>query len=87
MSGKSTVLHFIEKERANGASDQQITHQLLDAGWHMDIIHNALNHDNEDVPQQDEAIALARPQWQSILMTPYGIAVAVLGLILIAVFI
>lgn len=44
MQGKSAVLMFIEAERAKGASDQQIQHKLLDAGWHMDIIQKAMNH-------------------------------------------
>jgi hypothetical protein len=44
MDKKSSVLVFIEEERAKGASDQEITHRLLDSGWHMDIIQNALKH-------------------------------------------
>lgn len=43
MHKKSAVLKFIEKERAKGVGDQGIQHQLLDAGWHMDIIQNAMS--------------------------------------------
>jgi hypothetical protein len=45
MSNKSAVLHFIEEERGKGTSDQIIRHQLLDAGWHMDIIQHAMRTD------------------------------------------
>lgn len=42
MHKKSAVLEFVEKERAKGTSDQDIQHKLLDAGWHMDIIHQVM---------------------------------------------
>lgn len=42
MDKKSAVLKFIERERAEGATDQEIQHHLLDAGWHMDIIQRAM---------------------------------------------
>jgi hypothetical protein len=42
MHKKSAVLTFIEKERGQGTSDQEIRHHLLDAGWQMDIINRAM---------------------------------------------
>lgn len=47
MKKRSAVLHFIEKEREKGATDKEIRHKLLDAGWSMDIIHHAM-HKRED---------------------------------------
>ncbi len=44
MQTKSTVLIFIETERAKGVGEQKIQHKLLDAGWHMDIINKAMAH-------------------------------------------
>lgn len=43
MKKRPAVPHFIEEEREKGSSDQEIRHKLLDAGWHMDIIHRAMN--------------------------------------------
>lgn len=43
MVKKQGVAHYIEEERAKGKSDQQITHDLLDAGWQMDVIQHALH--------------------------------------------
>ncbi len=40
---KESVVKFIEGKRAEGKTDSQITHILLDAGWHMDIIHKVLH--------------------------------------------
>ncbi|MGI9027663.1 MAG: hypothetical protein ACR2FM_02355 [Candidatus Saccharimonadales bacterium] len=45
MQRKSTVETFIEKERAKGTTDQKIRHQLLDAGWQMDIIKRVMEPD------------------------------------------
>lgn len=42
MKKRPAVLHFIAEEREKGTADQAIRHQLLDAGWHMDIIHRAM---------------------------------------------
>lgn len=50
MAKKGNVMHFVEDERAKGAKDKDIRHKLLDAGWHMDIIHNAM-HKNDKTPQ------------------------------------
>lgn len=40
---KPTVVQFISDKRAEGKTDSQITHELLDAGWHMDIIAKAMH--------------------------------------------
>jgi hypothetical protein len=42
--GKNFVLGFIERQRADGASDKEILHRLLGAGWPADIIMKALEH-------------------------------------------
>lgn len=38
-----SVVQFISDERAAGKSESEITHMLLNAGWHMDIIHKAMH--------------------------------------------
>ena len=45
MKQKSAIPLFIEEERAKGKSDEEIRHQLLDAGWKMDIIQSAMQAD------------------------------------------
>lgn len=40
---KDSVAQFISDGRAVGKTDSEITHELLDAGWHMDIIANAMH--------------------------------------------
>jgi hypothetical protein len=48
MQKKPAIRQFIESERERGATDKDIRHKLLDAGWHMDIIHHAMDKmDNE----------------------------------------
>lgn len=47
MDTKTSVLSYIEEERSKGKTEQEITHGLLDSGWHMDIIQRALDHHNQ----------------------------------------
>lgn len=49
--GQPSVAQFISDRRAEGMSDSKITHMLLDAGWHMDIIHKAMH--GEPIRQRD----------------------------------
>ena len=42
MSKKSAVAQFVHDERKKGKDDKEIQHQLLDAGWQMDLIKHAL---------------------------------------------
>lgn len=42
---RPSVVSYIKSERVAGKSDQQITHELLDAGWQMDIIAHAMHGD------------------------------------------
>lgn len=37
------MVKFIEEERSAGKTDTQIAHDLLEAGWHMDIIHKSMH--------------------------------------------
>jgi len=43
MEKQQGVVHYIEEERAKGKSDQDITHDLLNNGWQMDIIQSAMH--------------------------------------------
>jgi hypothetical protein len=40
---KLSVAQYISDGRAAGKTDSEITHELLDAGWHMDIIAKAMH--------------------------------------------
>jgi SOS response regulatory protein OraA/RecX len=78
---RPAVLHFIDEEREKGATDQQIRHKLLDAGWHMDIIHRAM-HDREDQTAHKRAgKGQQKPVWQRInpmILIASGLVVIVL---------
>lgn len=40
---KPPMAQYIADGRAKGKSDSNITHELLDAGWHMDVIAKAMH--------------------------------------------
>lgn len=42
MAKKDSVPVFIEKERRKGTGDEEIVHKLVEAGWHLDIINEAI---------------------------------------------
>lgn len=75
---RPAVLHFIDKEREKGATDQQIRHRLLDAGWHMDIIHRAM-HSGEGQPRPKSR--RQKPVWQKVNPGP----LVLVGLVLVIV--
>lgn len=39
---KQSVVQFISDKRAEGKTEEEITHLLLDAGWQIDVIHVAM---------------------------------------------
>jgi hypothetical protein len=84
MRKKPAVLHFIEEERSKGTKDTEIRHKLLDAGWHMDIIHHAM-HKKDDHAHQPESTATN--DWRSRMNYPLIGAGIFLLLILLALFI
>jgi hypothetical protein len=65
---RPAVLHFIDKEREKGATDQEIRHKLLDAGWGMDIIHRAMDEKDAKPIRKKPAKHKNAPQaiWQKI---------------------
>ena len=42
---KDSVAQFISDGRAAGKTESEMTRELLEAGWHMDIIANAMHGD------------------------------------------
>ncbi len=40
---KRSMVDFIATERREGKTDTEIVHDLLEAGWHMDIIHKTMH--------------------------------------------
>lgn len=43
MTKKPSVTQYISDKRAEGLNDSEITHKLLDAGWHIDVIHKVMH--------------------------------------------
>ena len=88
MQKKSAVIHFIEDERTKGTSDKEIQHQLLDAGWHMDIIQHAMH----AKPQQHKVQKVSKPKQNSyqyaftVIKQPKYLAIAFIVLALVALF-
>jgi len=83
---KPTLVQFIADKRAEGKTDSEITHMLLDAGWHMDIIHKSMHGEPIKHRGLDPILDIKKqPLRKSAL---YGVAlVVVIGLILLALFI
>ena len=83
MSKKSSVIEFIEKERAEGKSNRQIKHDLLDAGWHMDIIKHALGELEKGTIQP---AIISRPRFTKKELTIAGCSIFLL-ILLLAIFV
>jgi hypothetical protein len=58
--GKNFVLGFIERQRVDGASDKEILHKLLGAGWPADIIMKALEHKTVGEVKSFKQVAVPR---------------------------
>ncbi len=87
MQKKSAVLHFIDEERSKGKSDKDICHQLLDRGWHMDIIQNAMHKKHNDSTPAKHTVPVTKKFSATHLQNPY-IWVGIFGLlVLLALFI
>ncbi len=74
---------FISDERAAGKTDSQIVHDLLSAGWHMDIIHRTLHTEPVRKRQLEPILKQKNPHMRLII----GVSVAIVALILLALFI
>ena len=84
---RQSIVDFIAEKRADGKSDSEITHFLLGAGWHMDIIHKAL-HDSAIHQRNFEPILdiKKQPFKKPVVLICIGVGVLIL-LSLIAAFI
>jgi hypothetical protein len=84
---KPAVVKYIEENRAKGKTEQEITHNLLDAGWHMDIIRHAM----QGSPIKDRGFAPILDIKKQPLKRSWVCAMALLGafiaLILLALFV
>lgn len=83
MSSRS-VVQFIADERASGKTDSEITHMLLDAGWHMDIIHKAMNTDPIRHRNLDPILEIKKQPYRKpiIIVTVLLIIIAVFGAVI-----
>jgi len=88
MQKKSAVIGFIEEQRAKGIDDKEIQHQLLNSGWHMDIVQHAMQAIHGD---KSSSPAVDRPKKiKSELINPqkpYVWVVLFIVLIMTAIFI
>ena len=87
MRDKPAVLRFIDEERGKGTSDKVIQHKLLDAGWHIDIVHHALDKKHGGRPTAVNPATPVEPLFQSEIK--YGLISlgAFLVLVIIALFV
>ena len=83
---RPSVAQFISDRRAEGLNDSKITHMLLDAGWHMDIIHKAMH--GEPIRQRDLApiLDIKKQPFRKFFIYVAPI-LGVIGLMLLATFI
>jgi hypothetical protein len=87
MQKKAAVPQFIEDARSKGTPDKEITHQLLEAGWQMDIIQSAMKSYDAEQKQATHAIPPETFNWQKLLLNPYFWGGIVVLLLLGALFI
>lgn len=87
MPKKSAVLQFVEDERAEGKTDKQIIHDLLDAGWEMDVIHYALEGETAHKPAEAPIRQPAKKTIPELLIHPYAIGGIFLIIVLLAIFV
>ena len=88
MKKKPAVPDFIKQERSKGVSDEEIQRKLLEAGWHMDIIHSALNGKKDSAPPVVSGTADYKKNAGNTVKSPVFITIAVvLLLVLLAIFI
>ena len=85
MHKKSAVPEFIEEERAKGTKDKDILHKLLDAGWHMDIIHHVMHKEDKGHPGNplEPKPGLRDPR----IIYPVAVGAILMVLILLALFV
>lgn len=89
MKKKPDVPHFIEEERQKGRSDEEIRRKLLNAGWQIDIIHNAMQNKRRSVTLQtpvNKALSY-KEMADNAIRTPFFLGGILVLLVLLAVFI
>ncbi len=87
MQKKSAVIAFIEEQRSTGATDKEIKHQLLDAGWHMDIIQHAMQAVHSDKPTLPAGDATTKKSELLNPQKPYVWLALFIVLVITAIFI
>lgn len=82
---RPSVAQFISDKRAEGLSDSKITHMLLDAGWHMDIIHKAMH--GEPIRQRSLEPILHKKKFYDKKILVYALtAILLIGLAVMAAY-
>lgn len=87
-------MEFVAAERAKGKGDKAIQHDLLDAGWHMDIVRHALGKKTHNTPNMKTKARAAEatvspwqhPKLQNVIRHPYTWVAVFMVLILLALF-
>lgn len=88
MSKRPNVVSFIRGERKAGKSDEQIRHDLLDAGWQIDIINHALEKEptTPKSPQPAPSHFTKYSDWYTKKLFVYGMGVLFVFVLLLAIF-
>ena len=80
---RPSVAQFISDRRAEGLNDSKITHMLLDAGWHMDIIHKAMHGEPIRHLARDPILDIKKQPFRKIFT--YGLPIIVFFLLVLSV--
>lgn len=83
---KPTVMQFIAENRADGKTDSEITHMLLDAGWQMDVIHKAMHGEPIKHRNLDPILDIKKQPYKKSVVIGTGIVTFAI-LILLALYI
>ena len=81
------MVDFIEEQRAAGKSESEITHMLLDAGWHMDVIQKTMHGDPIQHRSLDPILDIKKQPIRKPVAIGGIAALLFVALVLIALFI
>lgn len=80
------MVDFIAEKRAEGKTDSEITHMLLDGGWHMDIIHKTMHGAPIKHRNLDPILDIRKQPYRKSILIVLGLAIFA-GLIMLALYI
>ena len=78
---RPSVAQYISDKRAEGHDESKIIHQLLDAGWHMDIIHKVMNTEIKHRKLEPILKKKQKPYQKYLPLVLFGLFIIAVGLI------